>query len=577
MIPPMGRRQWGWRAALLAAIAVAVSLQTSGDLVRAAGSRPERRVVLLGLRQRGDLARFARRVSNPASSHYRQFLTLPQFRQRFAARAADRRRVLTYLRGRPGVERVSLSSTHTTVLAVMTPAAARSAFCASGPGAPTHGLCIPRGLRPAVRLVSAGERYMTAGRSSHRSRPAPRRRSANTGTPKGCTGALATHGFTPNQLATAYGVDPLHARGLEGQGIRVDTLAAQVPRDIGLGTWAQCFQLPKPSVHPASMPSAVLSTSVPSTEEALDIEALASLAPRLARITPIFVPLDQSFAHSFALFMFGALDPSKQGGQLPDVLSISDGVCEREFTHDQLRLGQRMLREASALGITALAAAGDLGFLGCDTGGPGANFPETSRFVTGVGGTDLSLEGSNAISNQVVWSTFATAGSQAVGTGGGPSDVWGRPRFQRAPGIGPNLQSGRPTRLGPDLASMASFEPGIATYDGGQGGWGTDGGTSAATPLTAAIVALVRQQEGAVGRPALGSLPPLLYRLARGPDYGSIFDDITEGTSARKPSSAVGRTPAGGAAQPGYDLATGLGSLDASAFAAAVAATPPRR
>jgi subtilase family serine protease len=122
---------------------------------------------------------------------------------------------------------------------------------------------------------------------------------------------------------------------------------------------------------------------------------------------------------------------------------------------------------------------------------------------------------------------------------------------------------------------MASDEPGISTFDGGQGGWGTDSGTSAATPLTAAIVALVAQREREDSRPPLGSLPPLLYTLARGPDYHSIFDDITVGTSSRRPSSPAARTPAGGAAQPGYDLATGLGSLNATAFAAAVAARAP--
>src|SRR5439155_8200775 len=133
-------------------------------------------------------------------------------------------------------KKVELSSTETTVLAVTTPAAARGTFCASGPGAPTHGLCVPRRLRRAVGQISAGERYQIGGAgSARRSAPAPRRRSANGGTPQGCQGALATHGFTPNQLATAYGVDPLHAQGLDGQGVRVDTLAAQIPRDIGLG------------------------------------------------------------------------------------------------------------------------------------------------------------------------------------------------------------------------------------------------------------------------------------------------------------------------------------------------------
>jgi subtilase family serine protease len=538
-----------------------------------AAKSPERRVVLLGLRQRGHLARFVRRVSDPTSSRYRDFASLPDFRQRFAAARRDRRRVRRYLRGRRGVRKVQLSSTRTIVLVVMTPAAARRSFCARGAGVPRRGLCLPRPLRRSVRQISVGERYpigsVGAGQPAAPGRTA--RATSNDGTPVGCQGALNTGAYLPNQLNTAYGVDELHGRGLKGRGIRVATLTSQPLGSPGLAKWADCFGLPEPRVDPIAMPSGNPNTAVPSNEEVLDIEALASLAPRLQRITPIFVPLDQNFSHSFALFMFGVLDRSRQGGRLPQVLSISDGVCEQQFTPDQLRLGQRMLREASALGITALAAAGDAGFLGCETGGSGASFPNSSRFVTGVGGTDLMLDAGNEITDQVVWSTFATGGSEAVGTGGGPSADFARPGFQTGPGIGPDLQAGKRTRLGPDVAAMASFTPGIATFNKGEQGWGADGGTSAATPLTAAMVALALEQERQAGRPPLGSLPPLLYELARGPDYDSIFYDVTAGTSSRKPSSPVGMTPAGGAAQPGYDLATGLGSLDATAFADAVA------
>jgi hypothetical protein len=91
-------------------------------------------------------------------------------------------------------------------------------------------------------------------------------------------------------------------------------------------------------------------TATAPEETVLDVEALASLAFGLQRITPIFVPLDQSFSNSFLLFMFGALDPSRQGGRLPDILSISDGVCESRFTSDQLRLRERLLTQAAALG-----------------------------------------------------------------------------------------------------------------------------------------------------------------------------------------------------------------------------------
>jgi subtilase family serine protease len=533
-------------------------------------SKPsKRRVFLLGLRHRGKPSRLARRVSDPSSERYRHFLSLRQYRKRFSPTRADRRRVRRYLATRRGVKKVELSSDRSLVLAVLTPGAGRRIFCAAGAAAPTRGLCTPRGLRGRVREISAGEIYELGANS----RAAGSR--AMVGAPQGCQGAIATGAFTPNQLSTAYGVDELHSRGLDGSGVRVATLSSQEVDTAGFDTWARCFGLATPRVRQFAMPGASRDTATDPEETVLDVEALASLAPGLQRITPIFVPLDQSFSNSFLLFMFGALDPSRQGGRLPQILSVSDGVCESRFTRDQLRLGRRLLTQAAALGITTLAASGDLGFQGCFINKPGAMFPSSSPLATSVGGTDLSLTAGNEIADQVVWSTFATQPDQGVGSGGGPSKVWRRPSFQRAPGIGPQLQPGDPTRLSPDLAAMASFTPGLVVYDKDGGGWGIGGGTSAATPLTAAIVALVLEQERDAGRPRLGSLPPLLYELARGPAYNSLFSDITTGTSSRRPNSAVGQTPAGGAAQPGYDLATGLGSLKAAALADAVAAQQP--
>ena len=532
---------------------------------------PKRRVFLLGLRQRGRPAQFATRVSDPSSLLYRQFLSSRQYRNRFAPSRADRRRVRRYLTSRGGVEKVQLSGDRSVALAVLTPGAGKRIFCAKGGGAPTGGLCTPPPLRGQVRQISAGEVYELGGSSS---RGAPRHVSAKAGTAQGCSDATAVGAFTPNQLSTAYGVDELHSRGLDGSGVRVATLSSQEADTAGFRTWAQCFGLATPAVRQFAMPGASIDTASAPEETVLDVEALASLAPGLERITPIFVPLDQSFSNSFVLFMFGALDRSRQDGRLPQILSISDGVCESRFTSDQLKLGRRLLAQATALGITTLAASGDLGFQGCFIGKPGALFPSSSPFATSVGGTDLSLTAGNQIADQVVWSTFATDPSQGVGTGGGPSKVWDRPGFQQAPGVDPQLQAGDPTRLSPDLAAMASFTPGLSVFDKDGGGWGIGGGTSAATPLTAAIVALVVQQERAAGRSRLGSLPPLLYGLARGPGYNSIFSDITRGTSSHDPDSAVGRSPAGGAAQRGYDLATGLGSLKAAAFADAVASQP---
>ena len=575
----MDRRLAGQIAVIIgAAVALAATdgaVAASSNARARLGKPPQRRAFLLGLRQRGNPGRLASQVSNPASPLYRHFLSLSQYQKRFSASTADRRRVLRYLASQPGVVKVQVSSDRSVVLAVLTAQAGQRLFCAKGGAAPTGGLCVPRTIRPSVRQISAGEAYQVGAGTARGD--AREREKARADADRTCAGAIKTHAFTPAQLSTAYGVDALRSRGLTGSGVRVATLSSQEVPTAGFKTWAKCFGLRTPVVRQFAMPGASPSTASAPEETVLDIEALASLAPGLQRITPVFVPLDQSFSNSFLLFMFGALDPSRQGGRLPDILSISDGVCESRFTRNQLQLGERMLIQAAALGITTLAASGDLGFQGCFINKPGALFPSSSPFTTSVGGTNLRLTAHNQIASQVVWSTFARQPSQGVGSGGGPSKVWTRPSFQRAPGIGAQIQRGKRTRLAPDIAAMASFKPGLAVFDQEGGGWGLGGGTSAATPLTAAIVALVLQQERKAGRPRLGSLPPLLYQFARGPHYHSIFFDITKGTSSRHPHTAIGKSPAGGAAQPGYDLATGLGSLRAAAFANAVASLRPRR
>lgn len=539
----------------------------SAAATTAAKKRTMLRVVVIGLPGRGNALAAARQISRPASDRYRKFLTQAQFRQQFGASPKARQKVRSLVRKR-GVRRVRLNRSGTVAMAVMTPVAAKHLFCA-GPKIPGRP-CRPSGFKWAIKQVSVGEIYPQG--------PAPKppkSATAMTGTPKGCEGAITSKALTPNQLNTAYETGELHQRGLDGSGVRVNTLSSAVVGTSDFQTWARCFGQPAPRVTQFAMPGGVVETQDDPDETVLDVEALSMIAPRLEMITPIFVPLDQNFSNSFILFMLGSLDPSRQDGKLPDILSISDGVCEYRFTRAEKYLGNRLLAEAAALGITALSAAGDLGFQGCESSRLGASFPDSSPFVTAVGGTNLNLDAQNRIIGQPVWSTYATEPRQGVGTGGGPSQFWPRPAFQVAPGIGPVLQKGKPTRLTPDVAAMASFKPGVAVYQESSQGWGGGGGTSTATPLTAAMVALAVQQEKLAGRPPLGSVNPLLYRLARSPAYQAIFSDVTVGTSSRKPKSAFGKSPAGGAAQPGYDLATGLGSLRATAFAEAIAAVPP--
>jgi len=176
----------------------------------------------------------------------------------------------------------------------------------------------------------------------------------------GSSGAISSKALAPNQLNTAYEVDELRTRGLDGSGIRVNTLSSAVVSMSDFRTWAACFNQPVPKVTQFAMPGGVVDTQDDPDETVLDVEALATIAPRLERITPVFVPLNRNFGNSFILFMRGSLDPSGQGGELPDVLSISDGVCDYRFRNAEKHLGKRLLAEAAQTGYDLATSLGSL-------------------------------------------------------------------------------------------------------------------------------------------------------------------------------------------------------------------------
>lgn len=135
------------------------------------------------------------------------------------------------------------------------------------------------------------------------------------------------------------------------------------------------------------------------------------------------------------------------------------------------------------------------------------------------------------------------------GGGGGVSTVYSRPWYQVGDGVPGGTQ-----RLVPDIAAFSDVFPGYLIHLAGN--WEFIGGTSAATPLTAGAFALQSSAARAQGRPALGFVNPLLYSLAStspGDSTHPLFD-ITIGTND---VWDIGVYPA----TPGFDLATGLGSV----------------
>jgi hypothetical protein len=120
-----------------------------------------------------------------------------------------------------------------------------------------------------------------------------------------------------------------------------------------------------------------------------------------------------------------------------------------------------------------------------------------------------------------------------------------------------------PCRTVPDVSAQADEYTGaITVYSALFGGWGTIGGTSSATPIWAAMLALVNDSAACRARSTtaasgVGFVSPLLYAVASDPAaYAASFNDITQGDNDIDGLDNGLTFPA----TTGYDLASGLGS-----------------
>jgi hypothetical protein len=197
-------------------------------------------------------------------------------------------------------------------------------------------------------------------------------------------------------------------------------------------------------------------------------------------------------------------------------------------------------------GVTFFAAAGN-------SGGPGV-YPAYSPNVTAVGGTTLTLNGSNNIISETAWS----------GSGGGVSQYQAKPSWQN----GVANQSAT-HRVMPDVAFDANPNTGVPVYDTfnnlPSAPWTKAGGTSFATPAWAALVTIANQGRTLAGLPVFdtASLMTRIYSMA-----STNFNDITSGTSGGSIPQSAG---------VGFDAITGRGSPKAALVAASLvnASTAP--
>jgi subtilase family serine protease len=284
---------------------------------------------------------------------------------------------------------------------------------------------------------------------------------------------------------------------------------------------------------------------------------------------------------------------------LATAVSVSFGACEAALGDGGNSFYNALWQQAAAQGMSVFVSSGDAGSAGCDTPtstlpasqGLGVNGLGSTPYNTAVGGTQFNEAGNtaaywNATNDgnkasamsyipEVTWneSSYTSGSSQnnLFAGSGGVSQVYPTPVWQTGAGV-PAGDPGNTTqhhRYVPDVSLTAAGHDGYLLYRDGV--LYMVGGTSASSPAFAGLAAILAQYTG--GRN--GNLNTRFYSLAT--QVPAAYHDITGGTNAvpcaggSSGCSATGASSVGVmtaySAAAGYDLATGLGSVDAYAMA----------
>jgi len=267
-------------------------------------------------------------------------------------------------------------------------------------------------------------------------------------------------------------------------------------------------------------------------EATLDAEVLGALLPKATLVLYT--------APNSADGLLDLIEAALQGGaSQPGVLSMSWGAAESAWGALELELVADALSHAKDLGVTVLVSSGDEGSSDVLTDGKQhVNFPASCPWVLGVGGTQQTG------GKEVVWNALA---EKKGATGGGVSDYFDLPDWQKAAGVPVSANDGGQRRAVPDLAAHAAEDGGYRIFVDGH--WRVLGGTSAAAPLLAGLLVRINAARAAAGAKPLGYLNPILYSAAK-----AALMPITEGGNGAY------------AATPGYSACTGLGVPDGVAL-----------
>ena len=549
-------------------------------------------------------------LQDSSSPRYHQWLTPAQFAAQFGLSSGDIAKVTAWLTSQ-GFTVTGVAQGGTFVTFDGTVAQAQAAFATSihslSVNGETHFANITNAQVPsAFASVVAGITGLHDFRLKSRVR-------ASVVKPEYTSSVSLSHYLAPGDIYAMYDMEPLLTAGTNGTGVTI-AVTGQVQillPDVTAFRSASGLSANLPTPTPANGGalatnncSASTSSNCPSPnlddlgESSLDVEWSGAMAPSA---TVLYVNGQDIIANS----MTQAIDQN-----LAPIVTISYGNCEAGWGSSVLNILNQLFKQANAQGQTILAASADVGATDCDNGssaieGLAVDFPASSPYVTGMGGTMLN-EGS-ALGATTYW--LGTDGTYIAGTavpgatysatgyipettwnedspgfffsasGGGASAFFAKPAWQVETGA-PGMTTLVPTdasRDVPDLALDAAsvHDPYLFCAQGScvsgfrtaAGNLTVAGGTSFDSQLFGGMLALVEQKIG--GR--IGNANPTIYALGNSAAYynptsTSVFHDITTGNNNNPCTAGTANCPYGGSigytASTGYDLATGWGSID---------------
>lgn len=374
----------------------------------------------------------------------------------------------------------------------------------------------------------------------------------------------ANHYLSPGDFAIIYNVNSLYSAGIDGSGVSIAIVGRTHPSSSDWTAFRSMMGLP------SNPPQVIVNGPDPGdvgggedVEADLDVEWSGAVAKNAAI----------KFVVSKSTHSTDGVDLSAQyivNNNLASVMSTSFGSCESDMGTAENSFYNNLWQQAAAQGITSFVSSGDSGAAGCNLGsdtagsGLGVNGLASTPYNVAVGGTQFN-EGSGSYWNSINGSAYTSAisyipelawnesgvvpgGSDLWATGGGASSIYSKPLWQAAPGVPADGK-----RDVPDVSLSGAVHDAYLVETGG--GLYAVGGTSASSPSFAGLMALIVQEAGQ----RQGNANTRLYEIGNS-QYGAggvaVFHDVTSGGNSVPGVSGYLCTT-------GYDLSTGLGSVDA--------------